>query len=208
MEDSKIILIGYSGHAYVAHSIFTSAGKEVYAYCDSAIKENNPFNLEYLGEENSEKGILALSESNFFIAIGDNQTRRRVYENLAAKNNFPINAIHTSAIICASTTIGKNGVMIGAAVIINPLSKIGNGAICNTGCIIEHDCIVGDFAHIAPGAILCGNVTIGENSFIGAGSVVKQGVTIAKNVIVGAGSVVVKNIPDNATAYGNPAQLK
>ncbi len=205
---SKIILIGYSGHAYVAHSILTSVGKEVFAYCDSAIKENNPFNLEYLGNENSEETLLTLSKNSFFIAIGDNQIRRRVYENLAAKSIFPINAIHSSAIICSSTIIGKSGVMISAGVIINPLSKIGNGTICNTGCIIEHDCFIGDFAHIAPGAVLCGNVTIGANSFIGAGSVIKQGITIGKNVVVGAGSVVIKDILDNATAYGNPAQLK
>ncbi len=208
MENSKIILIGYSGHAYVAHSIYTSAGKEVFAYCDSAIKENNPFNLEYLGDENFENVFFALSNNAFFIAIGDNHTRRKVYENLAVKSIFPINAIHASAIICSSTTIGKSGVMISAGVIINPLSKIGNGVICNTGCIIEHDCIIGDFAHIAPGAILCGNVSVGKNSFIGAGSVIKQGITIGKNVVVGAGSVVIKDIPDNTTAYGNPAQLK
>jgi sugar O-acyltransferase (sialic acid O-acetyltransferase NeuD family) len=208
MEDSKIILIGYSGHAYVAHGILTSTGKDVYAYFDNIAKKDNPFNLEYLGNENSEKAFLALSKNNFFIAIGDNHIRRKVYEHLAIKNIYPINAIHTSAIIYSSATIGKYGVMISAGVIINPLSKIGNGVICNTGSIIEHDCIVEDFVHIAPGAILCGNVVVGENTFIGAGSVVKQGISIGKNVVIGAGSVIIKDIPDNATAYGNPAQLK
>jgi sugar O-acyltransferase (sialic acid O-acetyltransferase NeuD family) len=204
----KVILIGYSGHAYVVNSIFMSMSKEVYAYCDNTIKENNPFNLEYLGAENTDNVLKVLSKNVFFIAIGDNQTRRKVYENLEEKNLLPCNAIHTSAIICSSATIGKNGVMISAGTIINPLTKIGNGAICNTGCIIEHDCIIGDFAHIAPSAILCGNVCIGDNSFIGAGSVIKQGIIIGKNVTIGAGTVVIKNIPDNSTAYGNPAQLK
>jgi sugar O-acyltransferase (sialic acid O-acetyltransferase NeuD family) len=205
---SNVILIGYSGHAYVAYCILTSAGKNVYAYCDNNAKENNPFNLEYLGDENLENAFLALSKNYFFIAIGDNIIRRKVYESLALKNTFPINAIHPTAIICPSVIINPSGVMVAAGAIINPLSTIGKAVICNTGCIIEHDCIIGDFAHIAPGAVLCGNVSIGENSFIGAGSVVKQGVTVGKNVIVGAGSVVIKDIPDNTTAYGNPAQLK
>ncbi len=208
MENANIILIGYSGHAYVVHSILTSAGKKISAYCDNNLKENNPFNITYLGPENSESALLALQKNNFFISIGNNKIRRKIYESLSIKDIFPINAIHTSAVIFPTVVIASKGVMIGAGVIINSLSTIGNGVICNTGCIIEHECIIGDFAHIAPGVILCGNVSIGENSFIGAGSVVIQGVTIGKNVIIGAGAVVLENIPDNSTAYGNPAKLK
>ncbi len=208
MESKKIILIGYSGHAFVVHSIFASTNKKVWAYCDAALKESNPFSLQYLGAENQENVQFYFLENDFFISIGDNNTRAKVYESLAQKNFYPVNAIHSSAIICPTVNISENGVMICAGVIINPLSKIGKGVICNTGSIIEHDCVVENFAHIAPGAVLCGNVSIGANSFIGAGTVVKQGITIGRNVIVGAGSVVVKNIPDNATVYGNPAKLK
>lgn len=206
--ESKVILIGYSGHAYVAYSILKSAHKDVYAYCDSEYKESNPFNLQYLGDENTENAERALKENDFFIAIGNNMVRNKVYKNLALKKLFPCNAIHSTAIICSSSKIGSHCVMIGAGAIINPLCDIANGVICNTGCIIEHDCTIGYFAHIAPGAVLCGNVSVGEYSFIGAGSVIKQGITIGKNVVVGAGSVVIKNIPDNATVYGNPAKLK
>jgi sugar O-acyltransferase (sialic acid O-acetyltransferase NeuD family) len=208
MKEDKMILIGYSGHAFVVCSIFNSIKKNIFAYCDNNLKEINPFNLEYLGTETSENGLSALAKANFFIAIGDNKTRRKVYENLSSKNLFPINAIHSSAIVCSTAYIAENGVMISAGVIVNPLAKIGTGAICNTGCIIEHECVIGDFVHVAPGAVLCGNVTIGENTFVGAGSVIKQGVVIGKNVTIGAGSVVVKNIEDNSVVYGNPAQIK
>ncbi len=201
-----MILIGYSGHAYVVHAILESSGKKVYAYCDSNKKENNPFKLTYLGSEISEVGASALSNNNFFISIGNNNIRQKIYENLEIRNLLPSNAIHNSAIICKSAFIHENGVMISAGVIINPLTKIGRGVICNTGCIIEHECTISDFSHVGPGAILCGNVTVGENSFIGAGTVVRQGITIGKNVIIGAGSVVVKDISDNSTVMGCPAK--
>lgn len=206
MVENKFILIGYSGHAYVVHSILETMHKKVFAYCDTVKKENNPFELIYLGTEKSEEGIESLSKSDFFISIGDNKLRREIYENLAEKNLLPSNAIHAASIICKSTIICPNGVMIGAGVIINPLTKIEKGVICNTGCIIEHECIIEGFAHIGPGATLCGNVTIGENSFVGARAVVKQGVKIGKNVIIGAGSVVVKDVANNMTVKGCPAK--
>jgi sugar O-acyltransferase (sialic acid O-acetyltransferase NeuD family) len=201
-----MIIIGYSGHAYVACSILKSTGSEVTAYCDNHEKKYNPLELTYFGKETDQNILKQFTNNAFFIAIGDNHTRKKIYEYMAVNNFYPINAMHNSAIICMSAIINPNGVMISAGCIINPLSKIGKGAICNTGCIIEHECIVGDFAHIGPGAILCGNVTVGENSFVGAGAVVRQGINIGNNVMVGAGAVVVKDVPDNTTVMGCPAK--
>ena len=96
--------------------------------------------------------------------------------------------------------------MIAAHVVINPLAEVGTGVICNTGCIIEHECIVGDFAHIGPGAVLCGNVKIGAGTFVGANAVIKQGITIGKNAMIGAGAIVVKDVADNITVMGIAAK--
>jgi sugar O-acyltransferase (sialic acid O-acetyltransferase NeuD family) len=202
------ILIGYSGHAFVAFSIFKEINKNVFAYCDASEKKNNPFNLIYLGDENSETASLELSNNKFFISIGNNAIRRNVFEKLAIKNLFPINAIHPSSIICSTLNKDFKGVLIGAGVIVNTLCKISNGVILNTGCIIEHESVIGDFSHICPGTILCGNVSVGFNTFVGAGSVIKHGVKIGNNVIVGAGSVVLNDIPDNSIVFGNPAKIQ
>jgi maltose O-acetyltransferase len=43
---------------------------------------------------------------------------------------------------------------------------------------------------------------------IGTGSAIIPGIKIGAMVIVGAGSVVVRDLPDGALAFGNPARQK
>jgi len=201
-----MILIGYSGHAFVVYGILHAAGISVSGYCDMAEKTYDPFNLPYLGTENSTAALDALQQSGYFIAVGDNALRKKIYDNLRQKELLPGNAVHPSAVIDPSARIATQAVMIAARVVINPLATIAAGAICNTGCIIEHECVVGEFAHIGPGAVLCGNVQVGDGTFVGANAVIKQGITIGKNATIGAGAVVVKNVPDGVTVIGVPAK--
>jgi sugar O-acyltransferase (sialic acid O-acetyltransferase NeuD family) len=203
-----MILIGYSGHAFVVYGIVTAAGKKVKGYCDNEEKKYNPFALQYFGKEDSDAAVAAFKTEDFFIAIGDNAIRQKIANTLSNKNLHPVNAIHPSAVIDSSVSIAAHGIMIAANATINPLAKIGTGAICNTGCIIEHECFVGNFVHVAPGAVLCGNVKVGNNTFVGANAVIKQGIVIGNNVMIGAGAVVLKDVPDNVTVTGVPAQIK
>jgi sugar O-acyltransferase (sialic acid O-acetyltransferase NeuD family) len=201
-----MILIGYSGHAFVVCGILNAAGRPVTGYCDIAEKDNNPFNLIYIGRDDSPEALEKIKEQGYFISIGSNLARRKIFDHFAALQVFPINAIHPSAIIDHTVKTASHGIMIGAGVCISPLAEIGTGAICNTGCIIEHECKVGEFAHIGPGAVLCGNVTVGGNSFVGAAAVIRQGVKIGNNAMIGAGAVVVKDVLDNETVVGNPSR--
>jgi carbonic anhydrase/acetyltransferase-like protein (isoleucine patch superfamily) len=50
-------------------------------------------------------------------------------------------------------------------------------------------------------------VKIGNNIWIGDSAIVCKGVTIGDNAIIGAGAIVVKDIPANAIAAGNPAEV-
>ncbi|MEP6711009.1 MAG: acetyltransferase [Ferruginibacter sp.] len=202
-----MILIGYSGHAFVVFGILKNAGTLVTGYCDNEEKPYNPFALDYLGRESDLSSIEKIKKSGYFVSVGDNSIRKKIHLQLVEKTNRqPVNAIHLNAVIDATVMISESGVMVAANVVINALAKIGMGVICNTGCIIEHECSVGDFAHIGPGAVLCGNTSIGEQTFVGAGAVIRQGIIVGKNVIIGAGAVVVKNVPDNKTVIGCPAK--
>lgn len=199
-----VAVVGYSGHSYVIIDILLNAGRMVTAYCDSSEKEKNPYHLNYLGRENEVVDVLR--KFDYFIGVGHNGIRRKVYQQLMNELGKPINAIHPSAVISASVEM-NHGIMISANATINPLVTLGTGVICNTSCSIDHECVIGDFAHIAPGAVLCGNVMVGAGTFVGANSVIKQGVRIGQNVTIGAGTVVIRDIPDNTMVVGNPQRI-
>ena len=209
MLNKPVAIIGYSGHAFVVAGIIESMGKTMAAYCDNSEKVLNPFDLHYLGKESEERALEYFNNNDYFICIGDNNIRQKVFNKLVTEGGvkLPMNAIHKMVSIHRTAQIEEGNVMVSAGVVINPLAYIEKGAICNTSCVIEHECRIGAFAHIGPGAVLCGNVQVGSNTFIGANAVVKQGISIGKNVMVGAGCVVIENIPDNATVVGNPHRL-
>jgi sugar O-acyltransferase (sialic acid O-acetyltransferase NeuD family) len=192
-------IIGYSGHSYVCIEIALLNDMVIVGYCDLNKKIQNPYQLDFLGEEKNINSGQAV-----FICIADNIIRNKLYNSLS-NLDFNINLIHPSSIVSKSANVGFQ-TLICAGAIINAQVKIGNGCIINTGSIIEHECIIGDFCHIAPGAVLSGNVLIGKGSFIGANSIIKQGVKIGCNVIVGAGSVVINDILDNEKVVGNPGK--
>ena len=204
----EIIIVGYSGHAFVAIDVLEQRGYSVKGYCDREEKLLNPYSLSYLGSETAlfESKEIDLSTTGFFVGIGDNTIREKVYKFLVSKNAVVVNALHPGAIISRTSVLGE-GVLIAANATINPLCTIGNGVICNTASVVDHECIIKDFAHICPSTVLCGNVTIGKNCFIGANSVVKQGVSICDNVVIGAGSTVVKDIRVPGTYFGNKLRL-
>jgi len=202
----EVILVGYSGHAYVAAEALLASGKKLAGYLEKKPLVNNPFNLDYLGFEENEKILEQLSDFEFFPAIGSNSIRAKVYNLLLKASKTFINAIHPSANISKYTELGS-GILICRGSNINPFASIGNGVIINTGAIIEHEGKVADFAHVAPGAVMAGNVSVGAYSFIGANAVIKEGVKVGSNVIIGAGAVVLNDVPDNQIVVGNPAKI-
>jgi len=137
------------------------------------------------------------------IAIGNNEDRKRIANKLKGKEFKTV--IHHTAI--CDVILGEGTQVLHGAVI-QVGTEIGKHCIINTAASIDHDCVLEDFTFIGPSATLCGGVEIGESSFIGANATILPYIKIGKNCMIGAGSVVTKDIPDNSTAYGNPAKIK
>ncbi len=189
-------LYGASGHAKVIKDILDACGIKVEALVDDNPNVNE---LQGVPVVHSAEGL-----SPFIISIGNNKVRKMIAERLS-QAEFVV-AIHPSAIISPSATIGRGSVVMQGA-IVQADARIGDHCIINTGATIDHECVIGDYAHISPNATLCGNVEVGEGSWIGAGATVIPGVKIGKWALIGAGSVVTKDIPDGVVAYGNKCKI-
>ncbi|MFT7156257.1 MAG: sugar O-acyltransferase (sialic acid O-acetyltransferase NeuD family) [Parvicella sp.] len=202
---SKVVLIGYSGHGYVICEALLLLGIDIAGY--AALKENelNPYDLKYLGDESHSNFYKNPDLNRFFVAVGDNSKRAKIFSTLQGIGKSLLTVVHPDARLSKYSSVGL-GTYIARGTNVNSQVAVGDAVILNTGCCVDHECEIDSFAHIAPGSVLAGNVKVGLGTFIGANSTVKQGVKIGRNCIIGAGSVVLNDIEDNETWVGNPAR--
>ena len=202
IPQNPFILYGAGGHARVILEAARAAGHEI-----SFVLDDNPSVAAMSGLEllpPTEALWAKLKTFRFVVGIGNNDNRARIFQELMRRGGTPQTIVHPFTAISPSAKLGQ-GVVVMAGVVVNADARIADNCILNTRCSIDHDCKIGAHSHICPGVSLAGDVAIGQRSMIGIGSCCIQGVTIGANVILGAGSVVVRDLPDNCTAYGNPA---
>lgn len=203
MDFKKLIIIGAGGHGRVVQDVALSMGKwDEILFLDEGVKENG-FDMKTIGKP--EDAFSYIKEADVFVAIGDNNKRKKMVLDLLKKGASVPALIHKSAVLGKDVT-AERGSVIMAGVAVNCNSVIGKGAIINTGVTLDHDNIIGDFSHISPGATLAGTVKIGEGSWIGTGSSLINNIEITEGCIIGAGSVVIRDIKEPGTYVGVPAK--
>lgn len=201
----RLAIIGASGHGKVVAEIAQINGWDEIVFYDDNPQKKTVNTWKVKGNID---GFISKSQkfNGFFVAIGDNTLRMEITKYIISKGVSSLVSLkHPSAILSNYTTIGL-GTIVMPGVVVNSMSKIGNGVILNTSSIIEHDNIIQDFVHVSPGVSLAGGVQIGMLSWVGIGSSVKQNIVIGANVTIGVGSVVVENIDKNVTVFGVPAK--
>lgn len=206
----RILILGAGGHAQVVADIILrmqEAGEDVapvgYLDDDPDLRGTNYLGLEVLGKLDDRS---AIPHDAAIVAIGANDIRKRIYEQLLADAEALAVARHPSSILAPDVQTGA-GSMSCAGVVVNTGTLIQCNVILNTGCSIDHHGHIGSHVHIAPGVHLGGAVTVGEGALIGIGATVLPGRRIGAWSIVGAGAVVVKDVPDRVVVAGVPASI-
>ncbi len=200
----SLLIIGASGHGKVVADIAIKMNKwKSIAFLDDDESIKTSMGLEVIGKTTD--AFIYKDEADFFVAIGNNETREEIQEKLVSEGLSIVTIIHPNAVIGTNVEIG-NGTAIMAGVVINSSSRIGEGCIINTSCNLDHDNVIYEYVHISPGVNLAGTVTIGKGSWMGIGSVVSNNVNICSGCIVGAGAVVVKDITESGTYVGVPVR--
>lgn len=197
----RLVMIGAGGHAKVCYDIAQKMNK----WNEIIILDDNLDNdyFEIAGSISEFEDYI--DTSDFFVAIGSNETREEITNKLINKDATITTLIHSQATIASNVEI-EIGTVVMAGVVINSATKIGEGCIINTSSSIDHDNTIGNFVHISPGVNLAGSVSIGNKTWLGIGTNIINNTNITSNIIIGAGSTVVSNLLKRGTYVGTPAE--
>ncbi|QCT04557.1 acetyltransferase (isoleucine patch superfamily) [Paenibacillus algicola] len=201
------IVYGAGGHAKVVIDILRSRSEKIVGVMDDQAQTKEWNGLSVLGGADRLPDIQnQFPEALFIIAIGDNETRKKIACMLAKSGGRFGNAIHSSAVISSNVTIGE-GTVVMPMVVINTDAVIGEHVIINTSATVDHDCHISDYAHISPGVNMAGSVNIEASVHIGIGTAIVPGVRVGRNTVIGAGACVICDLPNHAVAVGCPAKI-
>jgi len=200
--NERLIIIGASGHGKVVADIAILLNQwKTIAFLDDNETIKSCMGYPVIGKTNDFS--FYVQDSDFFVAVGNNQSREEITNYIEKANGNIVTLIHPNAIIGSFVEIGK-GTVIMAGAVINPCAIIGRGCIINTSSIIEHDDFLSDFVHVSPGVHLAGSVSIGYRTWIGIGTTVIQDISIDTDVVIGAASLVIRNIDTSGLYVGIP----
>lgn len=198
---NRLVIIGAGGHGKVIADMAIKKGYTDIVFVDDNI-EGTCIGFPIIATSEQIEDFND-GKTDFVIAIGDNQVRKKIAEKYNVKW---VSLIHPSAQVGINVTISE-GTVIMAGAIVNACTSIGKHCIINSCAVVEHDNVIENYVHISPNVALGGMVRVGECTHIGIGASVKNNISICGNSIIGVGTTVVKNILQQGVYMGVAAKL-
>lgn len=142
---------------------------------------------------------------HLLLAIGIPQVRRRVAEDLLARNAEFLTLVHPASTVAETAVIGTGSIVCPGA-IVSDSTRLGRFTLVNYHASLAHDATTGDFSVLSPYAALAGNATIGPDAFLGLHASVGPGVTIGPRSKIAANSCALADVPADALVLGVPGR--
>lgn len=144
------------------------------------------------------------ADEDFALAFGSCELKRKIVAVMKARGARFADIVHPTAMLSPFARHGEGLIMF-------PYSKLScNSTVGDFVTIltspIGHDTFIGDYTVISGGCNIVRNVVIGKDVFIAAGVSIAQDVKVGDGAYIGLGSVVLKDVPDEAKVFGNPAR--
>lgn len=208
----KVVLLGSGGHAKVVIDILEEMDcYEIIGITTQGEDKKIDFcSYPVLGDDEVLTDLIKNGVKHAAIGIGgfkDNQLRKKIYSKVKKLGFMVVSAIHPSAVISKTFSLGEGNVIF-PGVVINTGVQIGNNIVIATGATIDHETIIEDHVLVSAGVSVGANCLIKEGALLALGSKVVSRIKVGKNVCVAAGAVVVNDIDDNLRVFGVPARVK
>jgi sugar O-acyltransferase (sialic acid O-acetyltransferase NeuD family) len=203
-----LIVVGAGGHARTVIGVVLAGEKWSVAglIVENGAKSNGTvLGVNLLGGLETLPELLAARISKAVVAVGDNNARQRLAEELLAAGFELATVVHPSAHIMVAAQLGS-GSFVHASSVVGPECSIGRNVIIQPVCVIGHETVVGDTVQFCAGVNIGGKVRIGDRSFFGPGAVVYPGIQIGCDVSIGANTVINRDLSDGSVVVSTQAR--
>jgi sugar O-acyltransferase (sialic acid O-acetyltransferase NeuD family) len=201
----KIGIVGYGELGKQIHGLLAATGPvdHVALFDDLLYRQNaaNVFPFEAFLEDR-------FADLEFYVGLGYRHLPRKaeVLRVLLAAGRRTPSFVHPSCQVHPTCRRGE-GCVIYPLCNLGQEVELGHGVLLNNSVVVSHNSRLADCVYCSPGVVLSGYVVVGEASFLGSGTIVSNNRSIGARAQVGIGSVVTMDIPNGASAIGNPLRL-
>ena len=169
----ELVILGAGSHASVIiDMIELTGGYTIVGLLDDYKDDQEHDGYGIMGTHDCLPELKHLHIEYFVCAVGENHTRKLLFESAIKHGLIPATIIHPSAQISPKAKIG-DGTVIMANAVVNAYAFVGDNCIINTAATVDHHCVVSDHSHICPGVHLAGNVWVKSGAVVGIGTHVK-----------------------------------
>lgn len=190
MGKKKLIIVGAGGHGRaVAEAALLSAAWAEVIFIDDGYPAHQTSGRWPIVADTQSLSALIKRGDDVIVAIGNQATRKRLFDTARAAGATMATVIHPSAWVSADADVGE-GTAIMAGAIVGIQAKLGVGTIVNANATVDHDAVLGDFAHLGVGVQLAGGVIVGDLAWLQAGACAGYRVKVPPSMVVAPGTAL------------------